>query len=397
MKHKIKINNLIYILLLFPFIEPLLFKEEMFYAIDNIYKVYKIISFLIIFVLFIKKVIKEGFKIKNNSIVYLIVLLETLLLITTIINKGSISSYIGPAISVVSLSLLTYIFFGKLKDDFIKINYMYLGILMILNLLSIILFPNGINRTIGGSAIYFLGIDNRFIFFYIPLIYFAMSYSFIKYKKLNISSIIIILICLFTTMYFWSVGAFMGLLIIAISFVLCERFKCVRKIKLSTLAIFIIVLNILIVHFHIQDYFSDFIINVLKKDITFSGRTRVWDSALYLFKTSPIIGIGVHPTSFFAQYYNGVGHAHNVFLNYLVNCGAIGLGIYFSILFSLSKSVKQISDEQIRVLSSIVAFTILFLSIGDTLDSGIFYLVFCAMYYYKEIYNEKENRNSNIS
>ena len=55
MKIKINKNNLICFLLIVPFIEPFLFKENPYIYIDKIYSISKIISFLLILMFTIRE------------------------------------------------------------------------------------------------------------------------------------------------------------------------------------------------------------------------------------------------------------------------------------------------------------------------------------------------------
>lgn len=381
---KFKLNNIKFFLLLFPFVEPLIFKEPGYELIDRLYTILKLLTFgfIIINYLLYKK------KITNNKVsiyTFLVILLELLIGFSTLYSNGEISRYFGPAISIIAFVLLTEIYFFELKLDFIKIVYFYLFILMIINIISILIWPTGIFVNKGGNSVYFLGIDNRFVFFYIPLIYFSIVYSLKKYNKLNFFVYLTIFLCLGSTIYLWSVGAFLGLFIIFFSVLLQNKFKLIRKVKMKYFIIAIIIINILVVFFQIQNHFEDFIINVLKKDLTFTGRTYIWKNSLSLIKIHPIIGFGIQPIVLLQSYYYGVAHTHNMFLNYLTISGCIGLILYLFILFYISKKSNLIKDERVRILSCFVVFTILFLSIGDTLDAGIFFMIYACIYYYTEV------------
>lgn len=392
---KIKKISLIYTLLVLPFFEPLLFKEKGFERVDKLYTVLKSAIFLyIIFKYFYKY--QKKFSLKKDKIIFIILGLEIFSLFVTLIQNGDFIRFIGPAISVVSLVFLTEIYFKDIGIDFIKSNFYILSFLVIINTISIFLYPKGIFINRGGSSIYFLGMDNRFVFFYIPLIFFGLIYSINKYNRITLKVMIVVLFSLISTIYLWSVGAFLGLSIIAFAVIFGNKLKIFNKINIKGVIILILILNIAIVFFQVQQYFSDFITNSLKKDITFSGRTLIWANALKLFKMHPIMGYGLQSSSFFKQYYFGVAHTHNILLNYLVTTGIIGLLLYICIIFSVAGKIKKISNKQIKILFTFVLSAILFLSIGDTLDSGTFFMIYVCMYYYEEVLGDEKNRNSNI-
>lgn len=383
---KLKVSNLKFFLLLFPFIEPLLFKESGYEKIDTIYSILKIIALMVIALNYILDRKKEQNKISVFTVA--VISLELIIFFSTLLNSGDIIRFFGPAVTIVALVLLTQIYLPKLKGDFFKVLYFYLFFLMIVNTIFLILFPEGLYINRGGSSMYFLGIDNRFIFFYLPLIYSSIVYSIITNNKLNIWTYITVCICLYSVIACWSVGALLGLLLIVLAVLLQDRIKIITKIKMKYFIIAIIIINLLIVFFQIQNHFGNFIVNVLKKDITFSGRTYVWENALQIFKLSPIIGVGMQPAEYFQNYYFGVAHAHNIFLNYMTICGISGLIVYVFLLFLVAKKSLLIKDGKIRCLSNFVVFTILFLSIADTLDAGLFFLVYACIYYYSEVFEE---------
>lgn len=70
-----------------------------------------------------------------------------------------------------------------------------------------------------------------------------------------------------------------------------------------------------------------------KIDWTFTGRVSIWTYSLYVWKSSPVLGVGSNYLS------NWVGQAHNQFIQSLVANGIIGLIIlcaFFASLFSWS-------------------------------------------------------------
>ena len=119
-----------------------------------------------------------------------------------------------------------------------------------------------------------------------------------------------------------------------------------------------------------------------------------------MVKEKPIIGYGIQNSKFFERYYYGVGHTHNMFLNYLMISGSVGITLYLIIIFKVGKMSDRIKSNRVRFLSNMTIFVILFLSIGDTLDSSIFFLVYSCIYHYSEVIEndnrKKENRNFNI-
>ena len=84
--------------------------------------------------------------------------------------------------------------------------------------------------------------------------------------------------------------------------------------------------------------FGPMVVNFFGKDLTFTGRTLIWSAAWRLICRQPWIGYGLgglwtdqnrEPTAELTKLIGfRVGHAHNGFLELLIEVGIIGLGLY---------------------------------------------------------------------
>lgn len=365
------INNIIYATLLIPYLEPLLFKEEPYEGIDTVFTILKIVGLVVIILFFLKYNLHRQ---KLSTCSVLIILLELVILFSTVINNGDFVKYLGPAVSVISLTLLTEVFFKKIKIDFLRISRNILAILMFFNVVLQIIYPNGILPEIN-----FLGIDNRLVFYYIPLIFFAVLYDFYTIEKMSFFTYLITAISLWSTIKLWAVGGFLGLIVMTFSILFAEKIQIFKKITMKQLISFDIIINIAVVFLQIQKYFENLIVNILQKDLTLTGRTYLWDWAIVSIKKYPILGFGIQSNSYMMHLYHWVVHPHNMFLNYLTTSGIIGMLIYLLILFKTASSTKKIEKSKIITFSNFTVFVILFLSVADTLDSAVFYMIYMVI------------------
>ena len=151
--------------LIFPFLEPLVFKSWM-QPIDTVYSMAKIIAifFILIDCLNIKKIPK---------IIWLVILYQLVLYLSTFLNpNGDVMRLIGPSISVIGPCLYVQVMFEKNKwKEMLSYISVILSVLCIINLVTVILYPYGIVKDAmdsNGNEQFFLGIENRFSFFYLP-------------------------------------------------------------------------------------------------------------------------------------------------------------------------------------------------------------------------------------
>lgn len=70
---------------------------------------------------------------------------------------------------------------------------------------------------------------------------------------------------------------------------------------------------------------------MLGRDLTFTGRTKIWDSALAAFAKSPVFGVGEIENQA-SRDLIGATHAHNYYLDLLYKSGLPGFLIFFAIL-----------------------------------------------------------------
>ena len=82
--------------------------------------------------------------------------------------------------------------------------------------------------------------------------------------------------------------------------------------------------------------------DVLKKDLTFTYRTHMWESALKIIEKSPIWGWGFADADWFKANMTAFAIGpHNFILSILIHGGVILLSIYIMVLFALSRTPEE--------------------------------------------------------
>lgn len=111
------------------------------------------------------------------------------------------------------------------------------------------------------------------------------------------------------------------------------------------------ILEIGIVFFRVQSIFSYLIVNILHRNLSFTGRTNLWDYYINQFVEENIFlkmigNIGVTDMS---------TNSHNMFLGLLSFTGIIGVSIYFFLLFlSIRKIKRNIKTDSAKYISIII-------------------------------------------
>lgn len=321
-------REIIYFLMYFVFLLPLSLLE-----FNSVKILYYILLATIDSILFIKWLAFN----KKSFVTLIVIIYHVYLLFLTVINKGAIMTAIRETLLYVGICLLTELIIawnpGFLIDRFLKL----LRILVILNLVSILLFPKGLYKTdLFGSNYYLLGYDNQNINIILPMVILSCLrykyYGIVEKKQYMISSII----ALSTVFIIKSIASIEVLLFFYLLTTprILNNNKIVDFKKLFFVNIFI---SVILIIFQGQKYFEYFFVNVLNRSLTISGRTYIWAETFNLIKRKPFFGYGVispdNRAAMLSTFSVVAGlHAHNRFMETLFRGGIVGL---FLLLISL--------------------------------------------------------------
>lgn len=386
---KIMYNNITIILLFLTFFKPLILYY--YKDINAIYNAFMAISggIIILFYTFdcIEK--KEKSQIQFSLILYLIGLG-----LSTLIGTKDFSTFIKTYIKWLAISMYTELLIKNnlkgLLNGISTIIYSYITI----NLLTAFIFKNGIFNPDGFTPVYFLGNDNTttimlvlgVLFIWIRSIYFNKKLDFWSY-----SSLLMVL-----TLYIknWSVTSIIGasMLIFYLVF-LYKRNKKAKIFNLRNYVILGLILFVLIVIFRVQYNFQDFIENNLKKSVTFTGRTLIWDRCFEHILNNPILGLGVEEFEVRDKTLN-IFHAHCTYLNILLEGGILAFLLFYNIIFNCYKKIKEYKTTEIANMISFGFFIYFIVGLVEVYqDSQMFYIFIVMALYINIIIDNYEKKH----
>lgn len=377
---------LFYIILLIPFFEIPYFTEYLnkFNTLNDLLLIF---SFSFIVLLTIKK--KSISKIN----VY-IILLMIVLLFSSIINGTGLLFCIKDIMRILGLCLITEYGIKYDKNSFFKAMTITLSLLVYINLFSILRHPSGLymNKT-GYIENWFLGYKNTHILYILP----ALMYNFIdtynKNNKLSFYNYFFLTIAIISTLFVNNGTGIIGLFIVVIFIIFhksIDRFKLVNIINgiYAYLAMFFA-----IVIFRLQNAFKFLIVDILHKDLTFTGRVYVWDKAIKMIKNKPLLGYG--NVSF--EYSKIVYSTHNTILGVMHKTGLIGLFMYFIIIFTSAKELLKENRNYIAQLISSFIFSYLIMMLTEAYAFKYFLFILVLGYNVKYLINGSEKNENNIA
>lgn len=349
-------RELIYFLILFPFLKPESFAQISF--LDNIFDFLRIISSVFMIYMIIKD--------KTFSKFFLsIITFEVILLLITFFKVGFNYIPIIKAVSIVLLCGYIETILKRDKNECLNVLNFGFGVLVFANLITMLLYKNGMYLKVNPDGIWstadnwLLGFKNNLAMVLLPSLLISGIYSYWKYNKLSISfSVTAFAICLSLFLSRSSTMIIIGFLIIM--YILFEKFilKYSKKIfNIKNYLILNITFFIGIVILRMQNIFSFFITNILNESITFNNRVYVWDNALKWIFKSPIFGYGFENSLVKIQKFGASTfiNAHNQILEIMYQGGII---LFISFLYFVYLVISKLLqfNSKISIWISFIMF-----------------------------------------
>lgn len=380
---KININSLKYSIIFLILIEPKIFTQ---------YKITAYLYALLNVVLFIFYLIniKRGKVSMPKPLIFWIIFRIYILLIMILNNTlGDIDQW-GYLSLMVTNSFFTIDYAIKKQEFKLMVRGATITciLLLFLNMLSMFFFPNGIIPSLniydnGDGDFHFLGIKVSITTYVYPAMALGILNRVMGEKK---KFILILTLSIFNILYSNVSTGIVALIIIAISFLLFRFMK--KNIKIIHSLIISLIANIFVVFLGAQRYFSNFIVNVLHKSVSLTGRVDIWNVAVEIIKNQNflrlIFGNGIFNNGAFVYIGHTYWAAHNLWLQYLYQFGIVGMIIFivFIISFGKNKSSNNTVFSVSNCLISCICFAILVTTMTTTnLEYAHVYIPFILLYF----------------
>lgn len=276
------------------------------------------------------------------AIVFLIVLLST------IIHQGTYSIVIGHW-----LPMIGYFAFFELNRDkiseIVAISFYVGGLLIALNAISIIVFPDGFWLRGGYISVWLLGQKQDFVYCFLSTILFGIIYMHIQKSGILFFCITMIAVC-FSLVIAKPLGLVVGIFIIVI-LTLLERF--LRKdIKIQALVIINLIGEVMAISIayiyanltQLQLFFESLPTTGMSKLQTMVNRFDMWTYAFEHVIDNPIFGLGQvtldvwYKTSSLDYYHTMV---HNLYLDIAFTGGVLALAVFIAWYIAVVKKLKK--------------------------------------------------------
>lgn len=262
-----------------------------------------------------------------NTVTCLLVLYKLIFIVSTCVNGRNVEITEFTRFMCIVLAME---YFEDEMDNLISVLMLIFELMVYYNFITLSVGPD-----LYGAYYTALGYDNAATPYLLTAYLVAICYCIEKGKYIR-SCIMIVVIHM--TLLITMVGT--GL--VAIFFVdVLLLFHLLHNIKISFIKSYCIYLTITIaiVVCRIQNLFSFIIVDMLGKDLTFTGRTKDWDLAFGLIPQKIFLGYGIMDQSTEKMILGDV-YTHNAVLEQLFRGGIVSILIFIAVVYLVSKANK---------------------------------------------------------
>lgn len=333
-------HELAIVLLTLPHLKTGFF--EQFGALDALIDLWRIVSFVIVFVwyFFIRR--------KISKIMMMFCIMECYLLINTILRQGDIYSCAKSVFSVLGIALL-YDMLEDFKDEFLKAQLFCFEIVIYINLFTEIAFPDGLYQGTMYSANWFLGYYNTHTRYFLPAL--MIAYIYMNYSGKRVRTYFLTAAVFLSALLVWSGGTIVALGIMAIIYTFFKNRTTI--FNFYNYWMIHVIFFILVIMMKLQNYLRWLIDGLLGKWGSLTGRMLVWQAGLELVKKSFLFGYGVEYDEIRRKHFFWAIHSHNQLLEILCQGGIIYLFLMISIIVMVGRHLKKYKNNEIVKVISI--------------------------------------------
>lgn len=259
--------------------------------------------------------------------------------LSTVLHGKNYWAILNHVVTIVSFCMLLELSLRRSPMVTMDMLFYPLTVLILANFLLECVYPGGVCT--GGTYNYsynLLGIDNLLAPLLIPYMFLTALRSTMLHGDLDRVSYCMLGVSALSLLLVWSATGLMGLAVALVFLLFFYQRRWQTLFNGATAMLSGVGLFFAVVLYRLQDVFAFLIEGVLHKGLSFTGRTEIWDTAIDNILRSPALGYGLAQSGKVYRlrkhkYY----HAHNVFLEVLMEGGFCALLCFLMMLASAVK------------------------------------------------------------
>lgn len=327
---------------------------------------------------------------KNQRLLIVCTWFYLTLLFSTMISRGSIIDLLQNFLATTYVILWFDSVMNRKPKQGIEVLMLVFEVIMYANYISILLFPQGLYRTLDSvtDARYgwILGHQALLIMYAAPAICISQIYRKMTRKRWGVFRSMLLpvisVISVFTVS--GATGMFSIVLIFGLTFIL--SLLSIKKFYFWPIYVGVACITILIVVLSITEFMEPIVTGILHRSMQFTGRRAIWDRALALISDQLVFGYGVQNELITRSHIIAV-HAHDMYLHCLYQGGIFCLLSFCIMCFiSFGRLVKFAGTFPGKVLIASVISLLIQMIFEVYFFHNIGCILFCLSYYFPVYY-----------
>lgn len=276
-----------------------------------------------------------------------LLLYPVVIFISTLIHHTDLYSGTVDLVNFWGLLFFLEYFFKKDIGRLISCLAKFFSVLAIINYMYLIINHFLLGKSADDSL--FITVSNSISIVLIFSIVICVVNSWQNGKTIDARTIIVILCTAHTEILVWSGTGLVGYAIALVILIICIIKRNHIWANPYVLTVSALILFFVITIFREQGFLSYIVEDVLQKDLTFTGRTTIWDFYLLRILESPMLGYG----SGYRPYLNLFPHSG--YLNIMIMGGAVN-AVFLSV--AVVACFKRMRKEPNRKINVLIIWTI---------------------------------------
>lgn len=254
-------------------------------------------------------------------------------LIATALNDASVADF-GALTNSLGIALICYMGLRSSYSSFVEGLAKITSLYVIINCLTVLMFPSGMYSSSSYTQNYFLGYRAAWLPIYLLALTSVLLWnSNCPTQHTKFWALAVIFSMTLSMIIQWTATGLFCFSTAGAIFYLFSK-KHLKPIKIQWILIIEAIFFYIIIISRSMETFSFILVNILKKDLTLTFRTRIWDNAVAAITSNSLIGVGrlsaVEMQSILGF---GVTHPHNHYLYITLCYGLIGLSLFLMTVF----------------------------------------------------------------
>lgn len=292
---------------------------------------------------------------KYNLSIFFVVGYIVIQIMSTFLNGGdSLSAVYGSGALWLTLCITVQFAYEKNEKLFLKTVYGLFYILILVNYITILVFPKGLyyDRHELDGVCFLLGNYNGFIIYIMFALITGYIYEIQYKRKLTWKFVLFCVLTIATYLQVKSVTSIVGVCCIMM-YLLVSRFGWFDRIlNLKTY----VLANIIFFFFIVWNGSSSALIllflTFVGKTVTFSGRTMIWQRTRNNLEKHWLLGLGLKSDNDMLQEVGGLS-AHNLYLDTIYQTGLVGFGLLVGFFVYISSCMRKLDSQDLKDFLSV--------------------------------------------